>query len=67
MNNVPAITYELALSKLADIERTENLAGTGHRASANPTGIRVVVGSYLVAIGRRIGGSAVTPTPACSC
>lgn len=65
MNNVPAITYELALSKLADLERTENLAGTGHRTSASPISIRVLIGAYLVSFGRWVGGCQVC-TPAAS-
>lgn len=63
MNNVPAITYELAVAKLADLVRTENLAGTGHRASGSATSVRVLIGAYLVAIGRWIGGPTVV-TPA---
>jgi hypothetical protein len=65
MNNVPAITYELALSKLEDLARTENFAGTGHRTSARPTSIRVLVGAYLVSFGRWVGGCQVG-TPAAS-
>lgn len=59
MNTVPTITYELALSKLDDLARDQNYAGTGHHVGAGTTSIRVLIGSQLIAFGRWVGGSTV--------
>jgi hypothetical protein len=59
MNTVPALTFELAMSKLDDLARDRNLDGAGHRSIARAAGFRELVGTYLIAIGRWIGGPTV--------
>jgi hypothetical protein len=53
------MTYALALSKLDDLARDHNYAGTGHRAGVSPNSIRVLIGSRLIAFGRWISGPTV--------
>lgn len=59
MNTIPTMTYELARTKLDDLARDRNFAGTGHRAGVGSTGFRVLIGSQLIALGRWLGGSTV--------
>jgi hypothetical protein len=59
MNTVPTITFELALLKLDDLARDRNFDGLGHRSIKRTAGFRELVGAYLVAFGRWIGGPSV--------